>query len=68
MPKEELKVAIIVKRNEKDVAGIGADYTEFFQEGRKLTRDYVIKTLTSLCRSTTMKLQRMKLVHPYMKG
>ena len=68
MPEENLKVAIIVKRNGKDVAGIGADYTEFFQDGQKLTRQHVIKTLTSLCRSTTTKLQRMKLVHPYIDG
>lgn len=42
MPKETLKVAIIVKRNGKDVAGVGADYTEFFQNDQKLTRKYVI--------------------------
>ena len=68
MSKEELKVAIIIKHNGKDVAGIGADYSEFFQDGQKLTRQHVIKTLTSLCRSTTAKLQRMKLVHPYIDG
>lgn len=66
MPTEELRIAITIERNGEDVAGIGLNCTEFFENGEnRLEADYVSKTLILLVAGTVRKLRKMQLAHPF---
>jgi len=65
MPKEDLRVSIIIEQNGEEIAGSGFDYSSIINDGRELRPEYVLDTLSDLCMGTVRCLQKKELVCPF---